>query len=39
VSAAMTPADLVALNVRSVEEKLSASVIARDWLVSKGLLK
>ncbi len=39
VSAAMTPEDLVALNVRSVEEKLSASVIAHDWLVSKGLIK
>jgi osmoprotectant transport system substrate-binding protein len=39
VSAAMSAADLVALNVRSVDEKLSASVIARDWLVSEGLLK
>jgi osmoprotectant transport system substrate-binding protein len=35
----MTAEDLVALNVRSVDEKLSASVIAHDWLVSKGLLK
>lgn len=39
VSLAMTAEDLVALNVRSVDEKLSASVIAHDWLVSKGLLK
>ena len=39
VSTAMTPEDLVALNVRSVEEKLSATVIAHDWLVSKGLIK
>ena len=38
VSLAMTADDLVALNVRSVDEKLSASVIAHDWLVSKGLL-
>jgi len=38
VSSAMTAEDLVALNVRSVDEKLSASVIAHDWLVSKGLL-
>jgi osmoprotectant transport system substrate-binding protein len=34
----MTAADLVALNVRSVDEQLSSSVIARDWLVSKGLV-
>jgi osmoprotectant transport system substrate-binding protein len=39
VSAAMSAADLVALNVRSVDEKLSAAVIAREWLVSEGLLK
>jgi osmoprotectant transport system substrate-binding protein len=39
VSAAMTAQDLVAMNVRSVDEKLSAAVIARDWLVSKGLIK
>jgi osmoprotectant transport system substrate-binding protein len=38
VSAAMSAEDLVALNVRSVDEKLSASVIAREWLVSEGLL-
>jgi len=38
VSAAMSAADLVALNVRSVDEKLSAAVIAREWLVSEGLL-
>jgi osmoprotectant transport system substrate-binding protein len=39
VSAAMSATDLVALNVRSVDEKLSAAVIAREWLVSEGLLK
>lgn len=39
VSAAMSAEDLVALNVRSVDEKLSASVIAREWLVSEGLLE
>jgi osmoprotectant transport system substrate-binding protein len=39
VSAAMTAEDLVAMNVRSVDEKLSASVIAREWLLSKGLVK
>ena len=39
VSAAMSAQDLVALNVRSVDEKLSAAVIAREWLVSKGLIK
>jgi osmoprotectant transport system substrate-binding protein len=39
VSAAMSAADLVALNVRSVDEKLSAAVIAREWLVSESLLK
>jgi len=38
VSAAMSAEDLVALNVRSVDEKLSATVIAREWLVSEGLL-
>jgi osmoprotectant transport system substrate-binding protein len=39
VSAAMSAEDLVALNVRSVDEKLSATVIAHDWFVSKGLIK
>lgn len=39
VSLAMSAQDLVALNVRSVEEQLSAAVIAKDWLSSKGLLK
>lgn len=39
VSAAMSAEDLVALNVRSVDEKLSAAVIAREWLVSEGLLE
>lgn len=37
ISAAMTPEDLIALNARSVEEKLSAEVIAKDWLEDKGL--
>lgn len=39
VSKAMSANDLVAMNVRSVDEKLSAAEIARDWLKSKGLLK
>lgn len=38
VSSAMTAADLVALNVRSVDEQLSSAEIATDWLVSKGLI-
>ena len=38
VSAAMTAQDLVAMNVRSVSEQLSAAEIARDWLISKGLI-
>lgn len=37
ISAAMTPEDLIALNARSVEEKLSAQVIAKDWLEDEGL--
>lgn len=37
ISAAMTPEDLIALNARSVEEKLSPEVIAKDWLEDKGL--
>lgn len=39
VSRAMSAADLVAMNVRSTSEQLSSAVIAREWLVSKGLLK
>lgn len=39
VSKAMTAQDLVSMNVRSVEEQLSAAQIARDWLVSKSLIK
>lgn len=39
VSRAMSAADLVAMNVRSTSEQLNSSEIARDWLVSKGLLK
>ena len=37
-SEAMSAAELVALNVRSVEEKLSSAEIAKDWLRSKGLI-
>ena len=39
VSKAMSAAELVAMNVRSVEEKLPSSTIAGDWLRSEGLLK
>ena len=39
VSKAMTAQDLVSMNVRSVEEQLSAAQIARAWLVSKSLIK
>lgn len=39
VSKAMTAQDLVAMNVRSVSEQLSPAQIAREWLVSKGLIK
>lgn len=39
VSKAMSAQDLVAMNVRSVQDQLSANQIAREWLVSKGLLK
>lgn len=38
VSKAMTAEDLVGMNVRSVDEQLSAQQIAREWLVSKGLI-
>lgn len=38
VSAAMSAQDLVALNVKSVSEQLSAAQIAREWLVSEGLI-
>ncbi len=37
VDAALTPADLVAMNGRSTSEQLSASVIASDWLKDKDL--
>jgi len=37
VSLAMSAAELVAMNVRSVEEQLSAAQIAGDWLRSEGL--
>lgn len=38
VSLAMSADDLVAMNVRSVEEQLSAAEIAGDWLASEGLI-
>ena len=38
VSAAMSPADLVDLDARSVDEKLPAATIAKDWLQKEGLL-
>ena len=37
VSAALTTADLVALNDRSVNQQLSAAAIASGWLSAKGL--
>ena len=37
VSAALTTADLVALNDRSVNQQLSAAAIASEWLSAKGL--
>ncbi|GAB3659254.1 ABC transporter substrate-binding protein [Glycomyces tarimensis] len=36
ISATMDTADLVALNVRSVDEELPASVIAEDWLADNA---
>jgi osmoprotectant transport system substrate-binding protein len=39
VSQAMTAQDLIAMNVRSVQEQLSPNQIAREWLFSKGLIK
>ena len=38
VSSAMSADELVAMNVRSVEEQLSAAQIAQDWLRSEGLI-
>ena len=38
VSAALEPTDLVEMNRASTQEQRSASQIAREWLVSKGLL-
>ncbi|MCQ9344213.1 ABC transporter substrate-binding protein [Corynebacterium sp. 76QC2CO] len=37
VSAVLTERDLIELNARSVNEQTAASVIAKDWLVAKGL--
>lgn len=38
ISAALSAEDLIALNARSVEEKLPAATIAKDWLEDEGLL-
>lgn len=38
ISAALSAEDLIALNARSVEEKLPAATIAKDWLEAEGLL-
>lgn len=38
ISAALSAEDLIALNARSVEEKLPAATIAKDWLDEEGLL-
>jgi len=37
ISAAMTPAYLLALNARSVDEQFPAATIARDWLAQQPL--
>lgn len=37
ISAALSAEDLIALNARSVEEKLPAATIAKDWLEEEGL--
>jgi osmoprotectant transport system substrate-binding protein len=37
ISAAMTPADLISLNSKSVNDKEATAQIAKDWLTSKGL--
>lgn len=38
VSAALTPADLVALNAQSVNDESPAATIAKDWLEQAGLI-
>lgn len=38
VSKAMTVQDLIELNARSVNDKLPAKTIAKDWLAKKGLV-
>lgn len=38
ISAALSAEDLIALNARSVEEKLPAATIAKDWLEDEDLL-
>lgn len=37
VNAALMPADLAAMNLRSVADQLPAATIATDWLAEKGL--
>jgi osmoprotectant transport system substrate-binding protein len=38
ISSVMTTEELVALNARSVDEKLPAAIIAKDWLTAKSLI-
>ena len=38
ISAALTPEDLVALNVQSTSDQQSSADIATHWLTDKGLL-
>jgi osmoprotectant transport system substrate-binding protein len=38
ISSVMTAEELVALNARSVNEKLPAATIAKDWLTAKSLI-
>lgn len=38
ISSTMTPAELVALNARSADEKLPAATIAKDWLIGHSFL-
>jgi osmoprotectant transport system substrate-binding protein len=38
ISGVMTAEELVALNARSVDEKLPAATIAKDWLTAKSLI-
>jgi len=38
ISSVMTAKELIALNARSVDEKLPAATIAKDWLTAKSLI-